>query len=75
MQIRHLPRHCCPVLDNVGGIRLASLESYTMSMRVAVSQKLRIKVAIFSEMSQKPKAKQIISFIFSRTIYDEFDDN
>ena len=32
MQIRHLPRHCCPVLDNVGNIRLASLEYYTMSM-------------------------------------------
>ena len=32
MQIRHLPRHCCPVLDNVGSIRLASLEYYTMSM-------------------------------------------
>ena len=32
MQIRHLPRHCCPVLDNVGNIRLSSLEYYTMSM-------------------------------------------
>ena len=32
MQIRHLPRHCCPVLDNVDNIRLASLEYYTMSM-------------------------------------------
>ena len=32
MQIRHLPRHCCPVLDNGGSIRLASLEYYTMSM-------------------------------------------
>ena len=29
MQIRHLPRHCCPVLDNVGNIRLASVEYYT----------------------------------------------
>ena len=37
MQIRHLPRHCCPVLDNVGNIRLASLEYYTMSMRTTLS--------------------------------------
>ena len=32
IKIRHLPHHCCPVLDNVGNIRLASLEYYTMSM-------------------------------------------
>ena len=37
MQIRHLPRHCCPVLDNVGSIRLASLEYYTMSMGLLIT--------------------------------------
>ena len=40
MQIRHLPRHCCPVLDNVGSIRLASLEYYTISMGSTVYQHL-----------------------------------
>ena len=59
MQIRHLPRHCCPVLDNVGGIRLASLEYYTMSMvpvpisRIgrcgAASQSLTVMALIFHE--------------------------
>ena len=36
MKIRHLPRHCCPVLDNVGSVRLASLEYYTMSMETTL---------------------------------------
>ena len=42
MLIRHLPRHCCPVLDNVGGIRLASLEYYTMSMSGMLASLRRI---------------------------------
>ena len=42
MQIRHLPRHCCPALDNVSSIGLASLEYYTMSVAALITRPLGV---------------------------------